>query len=215
MIWERAVEQVTARNGTRKYVTPDGNEYPSVTTVLGATADKSGLERWRQDMGEAVADYISDEAKRIGTAAHRGIERRLLGLPRQKMPLLAWAHLQMMEPLLARVGKVQATEEGIYSDSLGLAGTVDCVAEYNGLPCVIDFKTGASNKKKEWIADYFLQVTAYCIMWNERHPDAEALRYGVVMISSAAQDTPAAAYVECAGNHLDDLKKRLEMYRAL
>ena len=66
------------------------------------------------------------------------------------------------------IGTIYAQECPLYSKHLGVAGRVDCVAEFDGKLSIIDFKTSLKPKKKEWISKYFMQETAYAIMWEER-----------------------------------------------
>ena len=66
-------------NGLRHYeVTSDTGEvigvYPSITTVLGETTDKSGLDKWRKRVGEAEAKRIGELSMNRGTVMHRLIE---------------------------------------------------------------------------------------------------------------------------------------------
>tara|TARA_B110000503_G_scaffold28622_2_gene45821 strand:- start:2700 stop:3449 length:750 start_codon:yes stop_codon:yes gene_type:complete len=67
------------RHGLRHYeVTSDTGEvigvYPSITTVLGETTDKSGLDKWRKRVGEAEAKRIGELSMNRGTVMHRLIE---------------------------------------------------------------------------------------------------------------------------------------------
>lgn len=48
--------------------------FPSITTVLGETGDKSGLEKWKQRVGEAEAERIGKLSMNRGTIMHRLIE---------------------------------------------------------------------------------------------------------------------------------------------
>ena len=65
-------------NGLRFYQVTEGSEIvaklPSVTTILGETKDKSGLEKWRKRVGEKEADRISNLSMSRGTIMHRLIE---------------------------------------------------------------------------------------------------------------------------------------------
>ena len=56
----------------------------------------------------------------------------------------------------------------LFSKHLGLAGTVDCVGIWDGKLSIIDWKTSKKYKKKEWCENYFMQASAYAIMWEER-----------------------------------------------
>jgi genome maintenance exonuclease 1 len=62
---------------------------------------------------------------------------------------------------------IRALETGLYSKRLGIAGTVDCVAEYDGKLSIIDFKT-ARRKWDEVNENYLVQATFYSIAWEGR-----------------------------------------------
>ena len=156
------------RETGRVYVAPDGSRYPSVTTVLGILSEDS-IREWRQRVGEEEANKVSHRASNRGTAVHSIIEKYLRNedtsdnLPHIKQSL---ANLR---PILDKsIGKIFGLETALYSRHLGMAGRCDCIAEWNGVPSIIDFKTSKRIKKKENIASYFAQASAYAIMFEER-----------------------------------------------
>ena len=156
------------RETGRVYVAPDGSRYPSVTTVLGILSEDS-IREWRQRVGEEEANKVSHRASNRGTAVHSVIEKYLRNedtsdnLPHIKQSL---ANLR---PILDKsIGKIFGLETALYSRHLGMAGRCDCIAEWNGVPSIIDFKTSRRVKKKENIASYFAQASAYAIMFEER-----------------------------------------------
>ena len=156
------------RETGRVYIAPDGSRYPSVTTVLGILSEDS-IREWRQRVGEEEANKVSHRASNRGTAVHSIIEKYLRNedtsdnLPHIKQSL---ANLR---PILDKsIGKIFGLETALYSRHLGMAGRCDCIAEWNGVPSIIDFKTSRRIKKKENIASYFAQASAYAIMFEER-----------------------------------------------
>ena len=156
------------RETGRVYIAPDGSRYPSVTTVLGILSEDS-IREWRQRVGEEEANKVSHRASNRGTAVHSVIEKYLRNedtsdnLPHIKQSL---ANLR---PILDKsIGKIFGLETALYSRHLGMAGRCDCIAEWNGVPSIIDFKTSRRIKKKENIASYFAQASAYDIMFEER-----------------------------------------------
>ena len=156
------------RETGRVYVAPDGSRYPSVTTVLGILSEDS-IREWRQRVGEEEANKVSHRASNRGTAVHSIIEKYLRNedtsdnLPHIKQSL---ANLR---PILDKsIGKIFGLETALYSRHLGMAGRCDCIAEWNGVPSIVDFKTSKRIKKKENIASYFAQASAYAIMFEER-----------------------------------------------
>ena len=155
-------------DGKRFYVTPDGNAYPSITTIL-SLQDKPGLKKWRENVGEKEAKRISQESMRIGTAVHQMCEIYLnnLVVKLDKSEKVIRDTFNRIRFLLGNIDNIVGTEITLYSDLLRVAGTTDCIAEYNGVPSVIDFKTSRKPKKEEWIDDYYMQTFAYKLMFEE------------------------------------------------
>jgi genome maintenance exonuclease 1 len=157
-------------SGKRWYVTPDGNKYPSVTTVLGYQ-EKPWLKDWRTMLGDKKADQEQKRTAERGTAVHELVEKYLRNDPypdftRGYKPEYI-AGFNQLKLYLNKIDNIRTQEAYLYSDTLKLAGTVDCVAEYNNTLCIVDFKTSNNNKDKSMVQDYFLQCTAYAIMWHE------------------------------------------------
>lgn len=163
------LESITSDNG-RLYVTPEGNKYPSVTTVIGATKKKSILE-WRKRVGEKEANRISSRAALRGTNLHSMNEDYLNNMFDEEkykdkvLPLFMFKHLK---PFLDKINNIHVLEGALYSDKLKLAGRVDCIAEYENELAIIDFKTSTEPKKREWIENYIAQECAYAMMYYER-----------------------------------------------
>ncbi len=159
----------TTQNG-RMYVTPDGNKYPSVTTVIGAKS-KSSIVQWRKRVGEAEANRISSRAALRGTNLHLMNEDYLNNIFDEEkykdkvLPLFMFKHLK---PFLNKINNIHVLEGALYSDRLQLAGRVDCIAEYENELAIIDFKTSTEPKKREWIENYIAQECAYAMMYYER-----------------------------------------------
>lgn len=150
----------------RVYETPTGKKYPSVTSVLGMM-DKSSLFEWRKRVGEEEANRVSARAARRGTVIHSLCEDYLNGL--QTEPGMFDAQVfNSLKPHLDRIDNIHALESKLYSDYLQVAGTVDCVAEYDGRLSVIDFKTSGRLKSRDDIHGYFIQTAAYAVAFEER-----------------------------------------------
>jgi genome maintenance exonuclease 1 len=73
-----------------------------------------------------------------------------------------------LRPLLDKIDNVYCLETQLYSDHLQVAGTVDCIAEYEGRLSIIDFKTSKRVKTRDDIHSYFMQTAAYAVMFEER-----------------------------------------------
>ena len=197
------LEQVN-ENGTRYYVTPEGNKYPSVTTVLSEYSRKF-IQEWRQRVGEETANSISRKASTRGTKSHKHCEDYLKNLPLDfKTPIEVDA-FNTFKAILNRINNIHAQEHRMYSDHLRMAGTVDCIAEFDGKLSVIDFKTASRSKQKESIENYFMQCSAYAIMFEERFklPVSQT----IVMIS--VDNCEPQIFLEKRDNHT----KRLLEYR--
>lgn len=150
----------------RVYETPTGKRYPSVTSVLGMM-DKSSLFEWRKRVGEEEANRVAARAASRGTAIHSLCEDYLYG----KNPTPSMFDAQVfnsLKPHLDNIDNIHALESKLYSDYLQVAGTVDCVAEFDGRLSVIDFKTSRRLKSRDDIHGYFIQTAAYAVAFEER-----------------------------------------------
>lgn len=165
------VNSVTGEDGRRYYQTPDGKRYPSVTTVLGDRPEKKrAIYEWRQRVGEEKANRISTQAARRGTSVHTLMENYVRDLSEpdsSEMPTSLNSFRCLKKALDANLEVVRGLEVGLYSHNLKLAGRCDLVGQWNGRNAIIDFKTSKKLKKEEHIEDYFLQCTAYSIMFEE------------------------------------------------
>jgi genome maintenance exonuclease 1 len=152
----------------RTYVTPDGNRFPSITTVLGILSE-DGIAAWRQRVGEEEANRVGTRAANRGTQVHSIIEKYLKNEDTEGYLPHIQQSLQNLRPILDnRISKIYNLEAPLYSVHLGVAGRVDCVADFDGVPSIVDFKTSRRVKKKEHISGYFAQMSGYAVMWEER-----------------------------------------------
>ena len=154
----------------RTYVTPEGNKYPSITTVLGHFG-KEAIQAWRKKVGEEVANKISTQAAGRGTAVHTLAENYLNNeedWSKGAMPSNIFSFNQIKPILDERVDNIWAQEVPLYSDKFMIAGRVDCIAEYNGKLSIIDFKTSTKSRNDDWNYNYYVQASAYAEMYEER-----------------------------------------------
>ena len=160
---------VTKTNGLRLYEVGDGKWYPSVTTVTShRTKDK--IMKWRKRVGEAEANKISGRASSRGNKFHSMVECYLKNETVKfddKNPLASFLFRTAKETL-NNIDNIHLLESPLFSDHLRVAGRVDCIAEYEGELAVIDFKTSTKPKIESWIENYFVQETAYAVMYYER-----------------------------------------------
>ena len=155
-------------NGNRFYSTPDGRKYPSITTVVGFHT-KQGILAWRRRVGEEEANRISRESAGRGTKIHTICENYLKNKP-DYSDGHEEEHVSMFNQFQSevdRINNIKCQETSLYSDQLGIAGTVDCIAEFNGKLSVIDFKTKRKEMRKEWTDSHFMQCAGYGKMWEE------------------------------------------------
>ena len=162
------VPEIQIIDGKRFYVTPDGNSYPSITSIL-SLQDKPGIDKWKKSVGEKEAKRISKDSMRIGTAVHQMAEfylsNYIIKLKNEDKKIVDT--FNRFRFLLGNINNIVGNEIALYSDLLRVAGTADCIAEYNGVPSVIDFKTSRKPKKEEWIDDYYMQTFVYKLMFEE------------------------------------------------
>lgn len=193
------LQQITEQ-GSRVYVTPEGNKYPSVTTVL-STYNKQAILDWRRKVGQEEANKISTRASSRGTRLHKLCEDYLNNESVNfKTPLDQILFSSLVDDL-NRINNIYAQELRMYSDHLRMAGTVDCIAELDGKLTVIDFKTSTRPKTKDKIENYFMQASAYAIMFEERF-NIPVSRTAVMI---AIEDHPPQIFIEKRDNYVDQL----------
>ena len=155
----------------RKYVTPQGKQYPSITTILGKVMSDGWVEEWKAAVGEEAADRVRRVAAQRGERVHSLVEsfldNREIDL-RREMPNVSAAFKSIRPVLEQHVNRIRLQEKPLYSDFLKAAGRVDLVAEYDGVLSIIDIKTSSKVKTADDIHNYFMQETAYAIMFEER-----------------------------------------------
>ncbi len=154
--------QATTTNGKRFYDTPEGDSYPSVTTITGLLS-REAIQAWRLRVGEKAANKITKAATTRGTKVHKLAEMYLrnelvlqTSLFDEQEPIIGEMFNQLSEELDKHVGTIKAIEAPLYSNALRVGGTVDLVAEWDGILSVIDLKTSSKPKKVDWIDAYFM-----------------------------------------------------------
>jgi CRISPR/Cas system-associated exonuclease Cas4 (RecB family) len=201
--------ETTTIHGKRHYVTPKGF-YPSITTALSILSSE-GIAAWRMRVGEKEANRISTQAARRGTNVHQMCEDYVnneLDL-RSFLPHERAMFNSVKGTLDESLGLVYAQECPLYSDYLGIAGRVDCVAEFNGRLSIIDYKTSSKIKSKKYIGAYFQQAAAYCVMFEERTgiPIDQ-----IVIIIAVEGETEPQVFIEKRDDHIGDCIKTIARY---
>lgn len=194
----------------RHYVDPDGNRYPSITTVLSILS-REAIQKWRERVGEEEANRISRVASSRGTTIHNIIEKYIANDPEYlqgEMPHNIQTFKDIQPIVDQNLSKIYSIEAPLYSKHLGVAGRVDCVGVWNGKDSIIDWKTSRKEKKKEWISNYFMQAAAYAIMWEER--TGKPIKQLVVAI---AGDMGPQIFIEDRDNYTEELINTITKYK--
>ena len=191
-------------NKNRFYVTPEGNEYPSITTVL-SIRNKKGLVEWRKRVGNDVANYVAGKAAARGTKVHHMCEDYLNNedINHHQKDFLPWClFTQLKNKVLCNIDNIYAQECGLYSDKYKVAGRVDCIAEYNNVLSVIDFKTSTRERDDAWNENYYIQGSAYAEMFTE----LTGIDVSQIVILVVTEDGTVQEFVKKKFDYLEALK---------
>jgi len=203
-------------NGLRFYEVPDGDKYPSITSVLGAQpGKKEGLQKWRDRIGDQQANIISRKAANRGTVFHHICEDYLVDKldesteeKHKTSNFLAHAMFgQVKKTIDERVGDIYLMEQTMYSPRYKVAGRCDLIAMFDGKPTVVDWKTATTMKKDEWNTDYYTQCSAYADMYTE-HTGEMIDDLAIVMVSEDGEveifQKKVADYTERLGELMNE-----------
>ena len=157
-------------DGVRYYQVEDGGEMLDLVSITSVTShrNRAKFAKWRKKVGDKEADRITKAATSRGTDMHTLTEYYLKNedAPTDVLPISKML-FNIAKPFLDSITNIHALESSMYSKELGIAGTVDCIAEYDGELAIIDFKTSKSPKPRKWIDHYFVQCCAYACMLYE------------------------------------------------
>ena len=157
-------------DGVRYYKVPNDEELIRLVSITSVTShfNKEIFVKWRKRVGEEEANRITKKATSRGTDMHTLVENYLLNIPElPKVQPISDFLFKISRSTLDNINNIHALESSLYSKELGIAGTVDCIAEYEGELAIIDFKTSAKPKPEDWIEHYFVQCMAYGCMLYE------------------------------------------------
>ena len=197
------------------YHTPDGS-YPSLTTILGKTANNPWLEQWKQRVGEEEAARVSKEATDRGTLIHSFAERHFNGES-------IWEELrthpvdvrQMSRDLISavepNVSEIWGQEQILWSNKYRYAGRTDMVGVWKGIPSIIDFKTAKKIKAVNQIRDYFIQCCGYAVAHNSMY--GTGINNIVVVITVDGKEPQI--FEKTASPFLYELQNRRNSYQQL
>tara|TARA_Y100000310_G_scaffold147569_1_gene146815 strand:- start:2153 stop:2815 length:663 start_codon:yes stop_codon:yes gene_type:complete len=196
-------------DGKRFYVTPEGEHYKSITSILSELT-KADIQKWRARVGEKEANRITQKASRRGTAVHSVCESYIKnedGFLEGEMPHIIEV-FRSIEPLLDRIDNVRLVEGALWSDELRVAGRTDLIADFDDKLAVIDYKT--SNYKKTWemCHKFFMQGAFYAHAFEER--------YGTpienIIIIMAVDGSEPLLWKETTSRWIEPLKQVITKY---
>jgi genome maintenance exonuclease 1 len=182
-------------DGVRYYKVPDGDELLKFVSITSVTShhNKHIFENWRKKVGEEKANRVNKAATSRGTDLHSLVENYLFNsLELPEVQIISKHLFKIIKPDIDKINNIHALESSLYSKQLGIAGTVDCIAEYNGELSVIDFKTSKNPKPKEWVEHYFVQAAAYACMFYE----LTGISVKKLVIIMACEDGDCVVYEE-------------------
>ena len=200
----------TTINGKRHYTTPSG-DLISITSLLSSKISQ-GILDWRESVGESVANYIMRTAANRGTRVHKLVEMTLSNAETfgeiAEFGVLPVGLYNLMAPALENIDNIRVLEQPLFSEKLRVAGTVDCIAEYNSELATLDFKTASRIRSKEDITNYFLQCTFYAQAWFEM--TGEQIKKIVIIMAS--EDGHLEIFEEETANYIEQLEHTIEEF---
>jgi genome maintenance exonuclease 1 len=172
-----------------------------------------GILEWRKAVGEEVANEVMRAAADRGSKVHKIIENCLSNKPENDLVgnygELAARMFNQMVPALDKIDRIRALEKGLYSSRFGIAGRVDCIAEYDKELTVIDFKT-STRKRDERNETHLVQASFYSLAWEERTGE----KVNQIAILTTTEDGELDVYKDDPSNHVDRLEEMIEEYKA-
>lgn len=210
-IQELAKQVTKDGSGHRLYSTPNGDKYPSITTVLNGVTEQV-ITKWRKRVGDDVANKISREALIRGGVIHSMIENYLQNTP--EIACIAgqsFNHVllfKQLKPHLNKIDNIRAQETPLYSDLFRVAGRCDCIADYDGRLSVIDFKGANHAKKSEDIPQYYMQTAFYAYAFYER----TGIKIPQCVILIAEEGGGAQCFIDSPKDWWGELKKWRKIY---
>ena len=202
-------------DGIRYYKIPDEEEPLRLVSITSITShfNKQIFLDWRKRVGNEEADRVTKAATTRGTDMHTLTEHYLKNEKLPKVPPISDFLFKISKKELSRINEIYSLEGALYSKQLGIAGTVDCIAEHDGELAIIDFKTSKKPKPREWIEHYFVQAMGYGCMLNI------AVKKLVIIMACengecvVYEETDKTKYIRLLGRYIDKfVKDKLEFY---
>ena len=206
-------------DGVRYYKVPDDEELLKLVSITSVTShfNKEIFINWRKRVGNEKADKITKAATTSGTDMHTLTEHYLKNEDLPSVPPISEFLFKIAKRKLNLINNIYALEGPLYSRQLGVAGTVDCIAEYDGELAIIDFKTSKKPKPREWIEHYFVQAMAYgCMLYEMKNISIKKL---VIIMACengecvVYEETNKSKYIKLLGEYIRKfVGDKLEMY---
>ena len=206
-------------DGVRFYKIPDEEELIKMVSITSVTShfNKEIFIKWRKKVGNEEADRITKKATSRGTDMHTLTEHYLKNEELPKVQPISDFLFKISKTELNNINNIHALEGPLYSRQLGVAGTVDCIAEYNGELAIIDFKTSKKPKPRDWIEHYFVQCMAYgCMLYEMTGISIKKL---VIIMACengecvVYEEYDKAKYIKLLGEYINKfVKDKLELY---
>ncbi|QDP61044.1 MAG: hypothetical protein Tp1123DCM1511741_33 [Prokaryotic dsDNA virus sp.] len=194
--------------GKHRFYEVQNKMYPSVSTVLNAKP-KEWLIRWKKNVGEDVAKHIQETSSARGSAVHKLIEDYLRGAMQQEIfdTLPCSLFLQMKPELDMYINNIHLIEEHLFGNKIGLAGRVDCIAEYDGTLSVIDFKT--STKHKKYMSkEHGMQCAGYALMYEEMFNT----KIEQLVIINTSEESTVETHIKPVQKYIEPLQEEIEWF---
>ena len=206
-------------DGVRYYKVPDEEELIKMVSITSVTShfNKEIFINWRKKVGNEKADKITKAATTRGTDMHTLTEHYLKNEDLPSVPPISEFLFKIAKRKLNLINNIYALEGPLYSRQLGVAGTVDCIAEYDGELAIIDFKTSKKPKPREWIEHYFVQAMAYgCMLYEMKNISIKKL---VIIMACengecvVYEETDKSKYIKLLGEYIRKfVGDKLEVY---
>ena len=206
-------------DGVRYYKVPDEEELIKMVSITSVTShfNKEIFINWRKRVGNEKADKITKAATTRGTDMHTLTEHYLKNEDLPSVPPISEFLFKIAKRKLNLINNIYALEGPLYSRQLGVAGTVDCIAEYDGELAIIDFKTSKKPKPRDWIEHFFVQAMAYgCMLYEMKNISIKKL---VIIMACengecvVYEETDKSKYIKLLGEYIGKfVGDKLEMY---
>jgi len=206
-------------DGVRYYKIPDEDELVKMVSITSVTShfNKEIFIKWRKKVGNEEADRITKAATGRGTDMHTLTEHYLKNEDLPEVRPISDFLFKIAKGKLNKINNIYALEGPLYSKELGIAGTVDCIAEYDGELAIIDFKTSKKPKPRNWIEHYFVQCMAYgCMLYEMKGISIKKLV--IIMACENGEcviyeERDKAKYIKLLGEYINKfVNDKLELY---